>query len=159
VNGSNGGTIKHPPINDSLTEIATMRESRYSAVRLIRSGHNDVKAPALELPLPAQGGEPFGPVVGWTQPCFTANGSETCRVDVSALCWLFGRNVFNALSDVGRPRPIGMIQSCWSGSPDEAWSTAEGLRKCGKPETETNGGMFNGMIAPLLNTTIKGAIW
>jgi sialate O-acetylesterase len=158
INGSNGDVIKHPPINDSLAEIATMRQSRYSGVRMIRAGHNAPTTPALELPTPSQGGEPFAPVVGWTRPCSEIDGAEVCRVDVSALCWLFGRNVHDGLAAVGRPTPIGLVQSCWSGSPDEDWSTAASLRRCGVA-AEHDGGMFNGMIRPLLNTTIKGAIW
>ena len=158
INGSNGDVIKHPPINDSLAEIATMRQQRYSGVRMIRAGHNAPTVPALELEAPAQGGEPFAPVLGWTRPCYTINGTEVCRVDVSALCWLFGRNIHDGLADAGRPTPIGLVQSCWSGSPDEPWSTAASLRRCGL-SPKGDGGMFNGMIRPLLNTTIKGAIW
>lgn len=158
INGSNGAIIKHPPINDSNSEITTMKRSEYSAIRLIRAGHRTSTGPSLELPPPAQGGETYAPVLGWTHPCPTIDGEVTCRVDMSALCWLFGRNIFNGLADRGTPRPIGMIESCWSGSPDEAWSTADGLKQCGLPG-KANGGMYQGMIRPLLNTTIKGAIW
>eukprot|EP00038_Savillea_parva_P010797 m.192856 g.192856 ORF g.192856 m.192856 type:complete len:675 (-) comp18757_c0_seq1:153-2177(-) len=163
INGSNGGTIKHPPINNSLAEIATMRRPELQTVRMIRAGHSAPPDPALELPDPAQGGEPFGPVLGWTPPCFDdphSEGAENaeCRVDMSAVCWLFGRNLHYGLTATGRPTPIGLIESCWSGSPDEAWSTAASLQRCGL-DAHGDGGMFNGMIRPLLNTTIKGAIW
>ena len=45
-------------------------------------------------------------------------------------------------------------------APAPGRSTAASLGKCSdgtKPTTD--GGMFDGMIRPLLNSTIKGAIW
>ena len=159
VNGSNGEVIKHPPVNNSLAEIANMRE--FPSVRLFRTGHQSTATPMLEE-LPPHDGGSMDPVDGWTAPCLTVNGVEKCRVDFSSMCYFYGRNVYSMLEAEGRPRPIGMIQACWSGSPDEPWMPGSALDKCLKPPRQPpggNGGMFNGMIRPLLKTTITGAIW
>ena len=45
--------------------------------------------------------------------------------------------------------PMGLINSSWSGSAIEPWTIADGK----------SGGMYNGMIAPLVSFPIRGAIW
>ena len=65
--------------------------------------------------------------------------------------------------------PIGMICSSWGGTRIEAWMSKEVIsnftepyRQSTKPDTKpqnTAAQLFNGMVAPLLNYTIKGAIW
>ncbi|XP_044210082.1 sialate O-acetylesterase [Thunnus albacares] len=102
----------------------------------------------------------------------------------SAVCWLFGRYLYDYLK-----YPIGLVESCWGGTPIEAWSSSRALQYCGLMPTETNmfpplthlednsvmwnstrmfpplthfennSVMWNSMIHPLLNMTIKGAIW
>jgi sialate O-acetylesterase len=159
VNGSNGEVIKHPPVNNSLDEIKTMAEAQYAHIRFIRAGHQLGPTPMLELLSPHNGGS-MEPVNGWTSPCIIVGGIEKCRVDFSSMCWFYGRNVYSALAAQGKPRPIGLIEDCWSGSPDEQWSSRDALAKCLDPTKKiTDGGMWNGMIRPVLNTTIKGAIW
>ncbi|XP_059186870.1 sialate O-acetylesterase-like [Centropristis striata] len=77
----------------------------------------------------------------------------------SAVCWLFGRYLYDKLQ-----YPIGLVESCWGGTPVEVWSSSRALQKCGLLE-EANSGpkensvLWNSMIHPLLNMTIKGAIW
>lgn len=159
INGSNGGMIKHPPVNDSLAEIANMR--KFPSIRLFRTGHQSTAVPMLEQLPPADGGS-MKAIDGWTAPCLvTADGVERCRVDFSSMCYFYGRDVYSVLAAEGRARPIGLIQSCWSGSPDEPWMPSSAVEKCNKHSGKSfaNGGMFNGMIRPLLNTTITGAIW
>jgi len=46
---------------------------------------------------------------------------------VSAICWLYGRMVHEALGG----RPIGLIRSSWSGTNIEIWTPPEVLRDCG----------------------------
>lgn len=62
----------------------------------------------------------------------------------SAVLYYFGQRLHKDL-DV----PVGLINSSWGGSPIEAW-IASGTK---------NGGMYNGMIAPVKPFAIRGAIW
>jgi sialate O-acetylesterase len=45
--------------------------------------------------------------------------------------------------------PIGLLHSSWGGSPIEPWTIDE----------KTSGGMYNGMIAPLVPFAVRGATW
>ncbi|XP_076000886.1 sialate O-acetylesterase [Genypterus blacodes] len=79
--------------------------------------------------------------------------------EFSAVCWLFGRYMFDKLK-----YPIGLVESCWGGTPVEAWSSSRALRQCGLEGIEVdpknrNSVLWNAMIHPLLNMTIKGALW
>uniref|UniRef100_A0A3P8U8E7 Sialic acid acetylesterase n=1 Tax=Amphiprion percula TaxID=161767 RepID=A0A3P8U8E7_AMPPE len=92
----------------------------------------------------------------WFEP------TATVLAEFSAVCWLFGRYMYDNLN-----YPIGLVESCWGGTPVEAWSSTRALQKCGLEKTEDrslshiekNSVMWNSMIHPLLNMTIKGAIW
>ncbi|KAM9853189.1 sialate O-acetylesterase [Aulostomus maculatus] len=77
----------------------------------------------------------------------------------SAVCWLFGRYMFEQLK-----YPIGLVESCWGGTPVEAWSSSGALQQCGLEQTVNspktrNSVLWNAMIHPLVNMTLKGAIW
>jgi sialate O-acetylesterase len=62
----------------------------------------------------------------------------------SAVLYHFGVRLHKDL-DV----PVGLINSSWGGSPIEPWTvTAKG-----------SGGMYNGMIAPLMPFAVRGVIW
>ncbi|XP_035479437.1 sialate O-acetylesterase [Scophthalmus maximus] len=85
--------------------------------------------------------------------------------EFSAVCWLFGRYMHDILK-----YPVGLVESCWGGTPVEAWSSARALEKCGLQQStdgtssrrnawERNSVLWNSMIHPLLKMTIKGAIW
>jgi sialate O-acetylesterase len=63
---------------------------------------------------------------------------------ISAVLYYFGQRLHKEL-DV----PVGLISSSWGGSPIEAWIVS-GAK---------NGGMYNGMIAPLEPFAVRGAIW
>jgi len=96
----------------------------------------------------------------------------------SAVAWYFGRALQQSLKV-----PVGLIDTCWGGSPAEVWMSdkvlsgnpeykrdivdafADAMRKS---ETATNkpprppwkpSELYNGMIAPLIPFAIKGAIW
>ncbi|XP_077467478.1 sialate O-acetylesterase isoform X4 [Stigmatopora argus] len=82
--------------------------------------------------------------------------------EFSALCWLFGRYMYKRLN-----YPIGLVESCWGGSPVEAWSSSRALQQCGlDPNGKEkqfshceNSVLWNAMIHPLLNMTLKGSLW
>jgi len=44
----------------------------------------------------------------------------------SATCWFFGRNLYDSLK-----YPIGLVATDWGGTPVEAWSSPDALKKCG----------------------------
>lgn len=44
----------------------------------------------------------------------------------SAVCWLFGRYFYDILKN-----PIGLVESCWGGTPIELWLSARVVRQCG----------------------------
>lgn len=82
----------------------------------------------------------------------------------SATAFFFGRELYNKLQV-----PIGLISTNWGGTPAETWTEKEYLEKdadlnyyltlnasweAGQPAK-----LFNAMIYPLTNYTIKGAIW
>jgi sialate O-acetylesterase len=65
-------------------------------------------------------------------------------------------------------RPIGLIQAAWGGTPAEAWTMrafldgeafAPILERAPPHESWTPCGLFNGMIAPLAQLSLRGAIW
>ncbi|XP_049431493.1 sialate O-acetylesterase-like isoform X2 [Epinephelus fuscoguttatus] len=74
----------------------------------------------------------------------------------SAVCWLYGRYLYDTLQ-----YPIGLVESCWGGTPVEVWSSSRALQRCGQDYTcpKNDSVLWNSMIHPLLNMTIKGAIW
>ncbi len=99
-------------------------------------------------------------------------GPETTPT-FSAVAYYFGRDLQRA-----RKVPVGLIESDWGGSPAEVWMSQRMLEN--NPEYKQDildkykadlqkGGtnaprwkpseLYNGMIAPLIPYTIKGAIW
>ena len=88
----------------------------------------------------------------------------------SAVGYYFGRHLHQELSV-----PIGLLHTSWGGSVCEAWTSLDALQ--GAPEFESILGrrdqlkdqnqkdknlaarLYNGMLAPLIPYTIRGAIW
>src|SRR2546427_6714490 len=105
------------------------------------------------------------------------SGPETVPA-FSAVAYYFGRELQKA-----RNVPVGLIETCWGGSPAEVWMSERVLSA--NPEykrdildaytasLEKQGGnnakaarpawkpteLYDGMIAPLIPYAIKGAIW
>ncbi len=86
--------------------------------------------------------------------------------DFSATAWFYGANLSKQLGV-----PVGLIATAWGGTPAEVWTPVESIKA--EPDlgfylNHWNGSqwwpgnpgvLFNAMINPLLNYTIKGAIW
>jgi sialate O-acetylesterase len=83
----------------------------------------------------------------------------------SATCWFYGRSIYDTLQ-----YPIGLVDTDWGGTPVEAWSSPDALAKCGiktkpraelreAPSPDQHSVLWNAMVSPLLNMTIKGAVW
>ncbi|XP_038069722.1 sialate O-acetylesterase-like [Patiria miniata] len=107
----------------------------------------------------------------WSKPSPETLGSKAQIFNYfSALCWFFGRDLYDSMQ-----YPIGLISTNWGGTPIEDWSSPDVLKKCSAthrplPESDDRltgtirgphvaSGLWNSMIHPLLNFTIKGAIW
>jgi sialate O-acetylesterase len=86
----------------------------------------------------------------------------------SAAAYFFGRDVFNALSNV----PIGLVESAWGGTRIEPWTPREGFAAVpslaalahyeipARKTAATNPvALFNGMVAPIAPFAIRGALW
>jgi sialate O-acetylesterase len=78
----------------------------------------------------------------------------------SAVLYQFGRELHKELKV-----PVGLINASWGGSPIQPWTPEVGYElveefKTGKIKKGGRGpGMYNGMVAPLVPTAIRGAIW
>jgi sialate O-acetylesterase len=90
----------------------------------------------------------------------------------TAVGYFFGRDLQEKLKV-----PVGLIQSAWGGTRAEAWTSPEALAASPmykaeienfRKETEQPGGkvqanspaaLYNGMIHPIINYRIRGAIW
>jgi sialate O-acetylesterase len=84
----------------------------------------------------------------------------------SATAWFFGSSLSKKLGI-----PVGLIYTAWGGTAAEVWTPVESLEEL--PELDyfihhysgyawwpgTAGVLYNAMIHPLINYTIKGAIW
>jgi sialate O-acetylesterase len=84
----------------------------------------------------------------------------------SAVGYFFGRILNEHLH-----QPVGLIESCWGGSPVEAWTPEEVFKNNEQlaisaanltpvPWSPVRPGVsYNAMIAPIINFPIAGAIW
>ena len=81
----------------------------------------------------------------------------------SAVAYFFGRDLQAALKV-----PVGLIHTSWGGTRAEAWTSRgvldqhplyKGEARTDQPNANTAAALYNGMIYPLLNYRIKGAIW
>ena len=71
----------------------------------------------------------------------------------SSICMIFGELLYDELKV-----PIGLIDSTYGETDLEKWSSPRALKKCGLIESDA-GVLWNSMIHPLLQMTIKGVLW
>jgi sialate O-acetylesterase len=76
----------------------------------------------------------------------------------TAVGYFFGRNLQEDLKV-----PVGLIHTSWGGTRIEAWMSKAALDPFEKQGTKagpnTASNLYNGMIAPIVNYSVKGAIW
>jgi len=77
----------------------------------------------------------------------------------SAVAYFFGLKIQEALGV-----PVGLINASVGGSPIQPWTAAKGYELVeefaeGKLDKPPQGGMYNGMIAPIVPLPIRGALW
>ncbi|NXS14974.1 SIAE acetylesterase, partial [Neodrepanis coruscans] len=137
----------------------------------------------------------------WSIPTAAENLGHGNFTYFSAVCWLLGRSLYEALGS-----PVGLVEAAWGGTPIEAWSSRRALRMCGLSEDtgrvtlelffglvlaltmkgyaplelctplspalssstsphwhlsgpQTPSVLWNAMIHPLLNMTLRGVVW
>ena len=80
---------------------------------------------------------------------------------LTAVGYFFGRDLQEHLNV-----PVGLIHTSWGGTRIETWMDAAALKATGVKEeapknidANTASALYNGMIHPLLNYRVKGAIW
>lgn len=103
---------------------------------------------------------------GWERP------SHDSVEMFGATCWFFAQELSNMARALGEtPVPMGLIGSYWGGTMIEMWMRNETLSSCknatGQPWEPAQmsrwdinaGALYNGMVRPFLNMSIKGALW
>ena len=74
----------------------------------------------------------------------------------SAVCWYFGKNVFQHLN---RTIPIGLLSSNVGGTAVERWSGPDALAKCNQTGVVQQSNLWTPYIVPLLPLQMSGWIW
>jgi sialate O-acetylesterase len=109
-------------------------------------------------------------VPGWQE------ASVDSVIQFSAACYYMAQELTDmAIERNETPVPFGLIGTYWGGTIIEMWMQNETVSNCknasgdatvhqrdgcdGNTETPCNGALWNGMIAPLINMTIKAATW
>jgi sialate O-acetylesterase len=87
---------------------------KYPKIRLLTTLHNQSGTPEEEL---------MGIGLNWTVASPVSVGSGY----TSAVCWLYGRMVYDALGG----RPMGLIHASWGATEIEFWTPAQALKDCG----------------------------
>ncbi|XP_030831013.1 sialate O-acetylesterase [Strongylocentrotus purpuratus] len=149
-------------VKQAFNGSVSMEQSyQYTDIRVLSVFQNDSAVPYYDIPgLYKPWARPDPDVLGKGAPGF---------LYFSALCWFYGVNLYNHLK-----YPIGLVSSNWGGTPVEDWSSPDVLAKCNvykhsilKREKDNlaiggphdHSGLWNAMIHPMINMTIKGAIW
>ena len=169
------------------------RAAQYPNLRLLTVGQFNASA----TPQPDIAPHPFVPWWGGgtgqtvEQPWSVANGTsgprDHSRTSVmanggfgyfSAICWVFGRQLSDALSPptpngtATGAIPIGLISSNWGGTTIERWAPDDAFRACGRVANHTapakakepagaDSTLYNSMIAPFAEgpMAITGFAW
>ncbi len=96
--------------------------------------------------------QPVTDVQGAWTPCGPGNVGG-----FSAAAYFFGRQLYKELNV-----PVGLIDTSWSGTPAEFWTSCQSLEAhpALRPLVQGESScLYNSMIAPLLPYAIRGAIW
>jgi sialate O-acetylesterase len=102
----------------------------------------------------------------WSVADHTSIRGEGRFTYFSAVCWIFGREVFDAL---GGSVPIGLVSNSYGATAVEFWSTKETLQECNITNVESDackecniaGVLYNTMINPYAvgPMTLVGFTW
>ena len=143
---------------------------RYVKLRYTILGAHETGS-AASTPLP----EPAIVEIPWTPPTAASMSGGSCAAPggafvwnrMSAVCWTFGRRMFDHL---GGEVPIGLVDASVGGTEIAAWSDAATAEQCPahrcSPATDgvdatiaSCSGLWNGMVAPLTRMRLAGILW
>ena len=165
--GSGQSNMEMPllPVSKAYTGIMDFEDeienARYPEIRLFQVGNFSSKEPVDDV---QPGNEIYGvpPAECKWQEC-----SPESIPTFSSTAYFFARKLHEELGV-----PVGIIDSSWGGTNAESWTPAEGLGKLGykkelkqakesaqQADKKIPTRLYNGMIHPLRNFTIKGVIW
>lgn len=83
----------------------------------------------------------------------------------AATCFYFAKSLTDEFSAHNQTAPpIGLIATAVGGSQIEAWMPEDSLNECAGTSLNTDGvapptKLYNGMVAPFVNMSIKGFLW
>jgi sialate O-acetylesterase len=123
---------------DGQKEIAA---AKYPQLRLFTVEKTNVPQPASDCK-------------GMWEPCTPETVKHGVWGGFSAVAYYFGRELHKELHT-----PIGLIHTSWGGTPAESWTSRKALEAEPKLKGLGGSGLYNGMIAPLIPFSIRGAIW
>jgi hypothetical protein len=108
-------------------------------------------------------GHGFSYVAGWQEP------AEESVTQFSAACWYFAQELTDmAVKNNESVVPLGLIGTYWGGTMIEMWMKNDTVSECKNASGASavyqrgdihNGALYNGMLCPFLNMTVKGALW
>ena len=153
------------PVSNAYTGIMNFEDeianADYPQIRLFQVGNLSSKEPLDDV---NAGIEMYG--VPKAKCKWQKCSPETVSTFAST-AYFFARKLYKELGV-----PIGIIDSSWGGTNAESWTSAEGLEKLRyneqlkqalespqKPDQKIPTRLYNGMIHPLRNLTIKGVVW
>jgi len=130
-----------------------MTQGRYSNIRFYTIGHMafEDSAPAYVVPQASPGSG------RWTM-----NPTRDEFHAFSAVCWYYAQELTEMLGD--EAPPIGLINTAVGGTQVEQWTRNNTLTSCKGPKRcDADAGqcgiLYNSMVKPYLNMTIKGVVW
>jgi len=74
----------------------------------------------------------------------------------SAVCWYFGKDVFESLN---KTVPVGLIMSAVGGTAIERWSSPDAISKCNQTGVVMQSGLYDDYILPILSMQLSGWTW
>lgn len=97
---------------------------------------------------------------GWGSYDWAFN--STVLEQFSAMCFYFAQALTDELTaaQTDSTVPIGLVASSVGGTTIEHWSPNSTLDECPRAtRTASNAQLYNGMVAPFLNMSVKGFVW
>ena len=92
---------------------------------------------------------------------FHPAANQSMLNDYGAICLHFGQALTDLMQRNGqKPVPIGLMDVSWGGTMIEHWSTNATTATCkNTSQGKMNGMLYNGMVGPFANMSIKGWLW